>query len=207
MNTPSTIEQHSVGTRSFDPFVVEVEYPESHDDDVGESTLHYKVMSFLFQVLESFFSKDSDVTVAANLNLYYEEGNPRRYYTPDIMVAFGTRKGDRQVYKLWEEGVFPQVIFEVASSNTWKNDIGEKAEFYNAFGVEEYYLIDAERRHLPLPLMAYRRLEDRLQYVPIEKDRIFSPLLRLEIVDTGKSFRILDPATQEFLQAILTGEE
>lgn len=207
MSTPNTTLQQVNPPRSYDPFVVEAEYPESHDDDMGESSLHYKVISFLFQALTSFFAKDPHVFLAANLNLYYEEGNPRRYYTPDIMVAFGAPKGDRQVYKLWEEGVFPQVVFEVASERTWKNDIGEKAEFYDAFGAEEYYLIDAERRYLPLPLMAYRRIDGRLQYIPLKDGRIFSPLLSLEVVDTGKSFRLFDPSTGQFVQAILTGEE
>ncbi len=207
MNTQFTTDPQSVGIRPVTSFRDEVRYPESHADDMGESTLHYALISYLFHTLRSFYFNDPDVLIAANLNLYYEEGNPNKYFTPDVMVLFGTPKGDRQVYKLWEERVFPQVVFEVASGRTWKNDIGEKAEFYDAFGAAEYYLIDAERRYLPLPLMAYRRLEGRLQYVPLENDRIFSPLLNLEIVDTGKAFRLYDPAAQAFLQAILTGEE
>jgi len=206
MNTQTTTEQQVIGARSSGPFSEEVQYPESHDDDMGESSFHQKLIWYFFGALESLFLKSSDVLVTSNMNLYYEEGNPSRYYTPDVAISFGASKGDRHVYKLWVEGVFPQVIFEVASGRTWKNDIGEKAEFYDAFGAEEYYLIDAERRYLPLPLMAYRRVEGRLQYVPLNDDRIFSPLLNLEIVNTGKSFRLFDPATQEFLQAVLTGE-
>ncbi len=206
MNTQTTIKEQRVEPGTLRPFRDEVHYPESHDDDMGESSFHYNLMSYLCHALKSFFAQDHDVTVAANLNLYYEEGNPRRYYTPDVMVSFGVRKGDRQVYKLWQENVFPQVVFEIASGRTWKNDIGEKSEFYSQFGAEEYYLLDAERKYLPLPLMAYRRRDDRLQYIPLEENRILSPLLGLEIVDTGKSFRLFDPQTREFLQAILTGE-
>jgi len=207
MNTQTSSELQNIVPRPLGLFGDEVYYPESHEDDMGDSTLHYALISYLFQALRSFFSSDSNVLIAANLNLYFEEGNPQRYYTPDILVSFGTAKGDRQVYKLWEEKVFPQVIFEVASSRTWKNDIGEKVEFYDAFGVDEYYLIDAERKYLPMPLMAYRRREGRLQYVPLDDDRIYSELLRLEIVNTGKSFRLFNPETKEFLQAVLTGEE
>lgn len=185
----------------------EIYYPESHFDDLGESIFHYKLVSYLFYVLNSFFLGRNDVLVAANLNIYYEEGNPQKYYTPDLMIAFGVKKHPRQVYKLWDEGVFPQVVFDIASERTWKNDIGDKSEFYGYFGTEEYYLLDAERQYLPLPLMAYRRREERLKYIPFEGDRIFSPLLKLEIVDTGKSFRLFNPRTKEFLQAVLTGEE
>lgn len=207
MNTQTTIEEQSVEPGILRPFQEEVHYPESHDDDMGESTFHQKLIWYLFGALESFFAKRDDVLVASNLNLYYEEGNPRRYFTPDIMVSFGPRKGDRQVYKLWQENVFPQVVFEIASGRTWKNDIGDKSEFYSDFGTEEYYLIDPERKYLPLPLMAYRRRDDRLQYVALEGDRIFSALLGLDIVDTGKSFRLFNPKTGEFLHAVLTGEE
>lgn len=208
MNTQTTIETENVKTDKLTyPFRDEICYPESHDDDMGESALHYKILAYLFCALDAYFSTNSDVNIAANMNLYYEKGNPYKYYTPDLMITFGTVKRQRQVYKLWEEKVFPQVIFEVASERTWKSDIGEKSEFYAEFGTEEYYLLDPEREYLPLPLMAYRRQEDRLRYVQLENDRIFSPLLNLEIIDTGKSFRLFDPQKKEFLQAVLTGED
>ena len=206
MNTQTTIEAENVKTIKLRPFRDEVHYPESHDDDMGESALHHKLLSVFFFLLEAHLSANSDVAVAANMNLYYEEGNPYKYYTPDLMIAFGAKKYHRQVYKLWEEKVFPQVVFEIASERTWKNDIGEKSEFYAQFGTQEYYLLDPEREFLPLPLMAYRRQDDRLRYIQLEENRILSPLLNLEIVDTGKSFRLFDPETKEFLQALLTGE-
>lgn len=207
MDVQTTIETRKNPATQSRLFRGNIHYPESHADDMGESSFHYKVISYLFSVLDSYLANRSDVTVAANMNLYYEEGEPRNYYTPDVMIVFGAEKRDRQVYKLWEETVFPQVVFEIASQRTWKNDIGEKSEFYAYFGTEEYYLIDAERKYLPLPLMAYRREEGRLRYIPLEENRIFSPLLNLEIVDTGKSFRLFDPKEQKFLQAVLTGEE
>lgn len=207
MNIQTTVESENIRTVKLHPFRDEVYYPESHDDDMGESALHHKLLSFFFFLLEAHFSANSAVTIAANMNLYYEAGNSYKYYTPDLMVAFGAKKYHRQVYKLWEEKVFPQVVFEIASETTWKNDIGEKSEFYAQFGTEEYYLLDPEREFLPLPLMAYRRQDNRLRYVQFENNRVLSPLLNLEIIDTGKSFRLFNPQTQEFLQALLTGEE
>jgi len=78
---------------------------------------------------------------------------------------------------------------------------------YARLGAEEYYLLDPEREYLPSPLMAFRRDNGRLMSVNIEDNRVFSPLLNLEIVDTGKSFRLFNPKSQEFLQTVLTGEE
>lgn len=54
--------------------------------------------------------------------------------------------------------------------------------------------------------MAFRRENGRLVSVNIDNSRIFSPLLKLEIADNGKSFRLYTPNTNEFLQAVLTGE-
>ncbi len=207
MTNQAIIDVERIGLITTPVFSENLHYPESHDDDMGESSLHNKLINYIFSVLNSFFAKNNAITIAANLNLYYEEGNPRKYFTPDIMISFGAGKSERQAYKLWEENVFPQVVFEIASEHTWKNDIGDKSEFYSRFGTEEYYLIDPERKYLPLPLMAYGREDERLKYVPHQDNRIFSPLLGLEIVDTGKSFRLFDPKTQEFLQAVLTGEE
>ncbi len=203
MNTRSTTNLETVEMIKLRPFRDEIHYPESHDDDMGESALHHKLLSVFFFLLEAHFSANSDIAIAANMNLYYEEGNPYKYYTPDLMIAFGAEKRDREVYKLWEEKVFPQVVFEIASERTWKNDIGEKSEFYAQFGTEEYYLLDPEREFLPLPLMAYRRQEGKLRYVQLESNRVFSPLLNLEIVDTGEAFRLFNSDTQEFLQAII----
>ena len=207
MNTRTTTETENRQALKSHLFPNEVYYPESHDDDMGESSFHYNLSTYFFAALKEFFAARSDVAIAANMNLYYEKGNPQKYYTPDLVVAFGAEKRERRVYKLWEEEVFPQVVFEIASERTWKNDIGEKSEFYGYLGTEEYYLLDAERIYLPLPLMAYRRQGKRLRYMPLEEDRVFSLLLNLEIVDTGKSFRLFNPDKKEFLQAIITGEE
>lgn len=183
----------------------EIFYPESHEDDMGESSIHYKLISYFFNALQVFFIKQSDVFIAANLNLYYREGTPRNYYTPDVMIAFGVPNYNRTVYKLWEEKQFPQVIFEVASHTTWKTDISDKVEDYGRLGAEEYYLLDPENAYLPLPLMAYRRDETgRLRLVMTENNRVLSPRLNLEIVWENERFRLFDPTNQEFL---LTTEE
>jgi Uma2 family endonuclease len=181
----------------------EIIYPEQRLTDMGETFLHYELLAYLWNALKVHLQGRTDIFFAANMNLYYEEGNPRVYYTPDLMICFGVENRPRKVYKLWEDGGFPQVVFEIASDRTWKNDISDKYEAYAEMGVEEYYLLDSERIYLPLPLMAYQRANERLKYVPTQNDRIFSPRLGLEIVDTGKEFRLFNPASNEFLKTPL----
>jgi Uma2 family endonuclease len=178
----------------------EIFYPESHEDDMGESSLHYKLVSYIFNALSLFLANQTNVFIAANMNLYYQKGNAKKYYTPDVFVAFGVESRDRQVYKLWEESVFPQVVFEIASERTWKNDVSDKYDFYQQRGAEEYYLLDPERRFLPSPLMAYKRKDGRLRLAIAKKNRVLSETLGLEIVDTGEMIRLFNPKQKEFLR-------
>ena len=182
------------------------EYPAELEKEIGETAFHYKLAAMLFTLLEQFFAERNDVVVAANQMVYYEKRNPKKWLAPDIFVCFGVENKLRRTFKTWNEGVFPQVVFEIASDSTYENDLGGKRLDYARLGVEEYYLLDAERDYLPSSLMAFHREKGRLLSANVENSRVFSPLLNLEIVDSGKSFRLFDPNTKEFLQAIITGE-
>jgi Uma2 family endonuclease len=185
----------------------EIIYPEQRETDMGETLLHYALASYIWNALTHFFNEREDVLVAANMNLYYEEGNPYKWFAPDVLVALGVRNHNQKVYKLWQELIFPQVIFEIASDRTYKHDWHvEKFRFYEQLGAEEYYLLDAERLYLPSPLMAFRRQNGRLAQVEIEKDRIYSPHLGLEIVQTEQSFRFFNQANQKFLRTLEEAE-
>lgn len=177
----------------------EIIYPEQRETDMGETLFHYKLISYFWNALTTFFVEREDVFIAANMNLYYEEGTPQKWYAPDIFVAFGTENYPRSSYRVWQEGIFPQVVFEVASDRTWDKDIGEKYKFYQDFGVEEYYILDPEFMFLSAPMLAYHRWENRLLSVNVENNRVLSPLLSLEIVRLGRDFRLFNPQTNEFL--------
>ena len=209
MNTQTTNEVKNLSSTIYPEVNIEMEevyYPSEIEGEMGETAIHYKIISLFYTLLESFFAARKDITVAANLMVYYEERNPKKWLAPDVYVCFGAENKLRRTFKIWEEGVFPQVIFEVASDSTFENDLGGKRLDYARLGVEEYYLLDPERQYLPSPLMAFRRDNGRLLSVNFENNRVHSPLLNLEIVDTGKSFRLFDPSEQKFLQAVLTGE-
>ncbi len=181
-------------------------YPAELEKEMGETGLHYKLASLFYALLEQFFAEQNNVAVAANQMIYYEKREPKKWLAPDVFVCFDVENKMRRVFKTWQEGVFPQVVFEIASASTFENDLGGKRLDYARLGVEEYYLLDPERDYLPSPLMAFRRDKGRLVSKNVENNRVFSQLLKLEIVDTGKSFRLFDPESKEFLQAVLTGE-
>lgn len=184
----------------------EIFYPEQRTDDMGETSIHIKLIADFLNILKLYFKNREDVFLSGNMNLYYEEGNPKKWYAPDLLVAFGVPNRERSSYQVWKEKVFPQVIFEVASGSTWKEDVGEKYEIYELFGVEEYYILDPELARLPAPLMAFHRQGERLLAAPVNDDRIFSPRLGLEIVRTANNFRLFNPQTNEFLRTLEESE-
>ncbi len=177
-------------------------YPEQREDDMGETSFHYKLIADLMQMLRVFFQKRDDVFLTSNMNLYYVEGNPDKWLAPDILAAFNVPNYDRRVYKLWEEKIFPQVVFEIASDRTWKKDIGEKLALYEDLGAEEYYILDCEFKYLPEPMTAFHRHGEKLLQENVGDNRILSSNLGLEIVQAEKIFRLFDPEKNEFLRTL-----
>ena len=80
--------------------------------------------------------------MSGDLLIYYEQGNPRKCVAPDVFVVKGAPDHRRMIYKLWEEPKAPDFVLEVASRNTWKEDLGPKRATYAAMGVREYWLFD-----------------------------------------------------------------
>ena len=65
------------------------------------------------------------------------------------MVAFGRPTGHRGSYRQWdEEGIAPQVVFEILSPGNRSAELPAKLAFYDRHGVEEYYLYDPEEVEL-----------------------------------------------------------
>jgi hypothetical protein len=66
------------------------------------------------------------VYVSGNLLIYPEEGNNLRHVAPDCFVTLDCDPGFRRTYKVWEEGKPPDVVFEVTSSSTRRQDEFDK---------------------------------------------------------------------------------
>jgi len=103
--------------------VAKIHYPESDGKPMGETDAHIAQILDLRFSLGRFFRNDSQVYVAADLLLYYVEGDPKEFVVPDVFVARGVLKRERRVYKLWEEGRAPDVVFEITSASTRREDL------------------------------------------------------------------------------------
>jgi hypothetical protein len=66
-----------------------------------------------------------------------------------VLVAFGRPKGDRSSYLQWDEdGIAPQVVFEILSPGNTIAMMLRKFRFYERYNVEEYYLYDPDSGEL-----------------------------------------------------------
>ena len=108
--------------------------------------------------------------MSGDLLIYYEEGNPKKRVAPDVFVVFGAPKRKRMMYKLWEEPKAPDFVLEVASQNTWRQDVGPKRALYAELGIREYWLFDPRNEYWDPPLQgltlrdgAYRPLSARIE--------------------------------------------
>lgn len=176
----------------------ELYYPESDGKHIGETAHHVKLLTNLYQILETFFLDKKDICVIADMMFYYEKGNTRKSIAPDVMVVKGVHKNPRRVFKLWEEKT-PAVVFEISSRGTWRDDLQKKYFLYQEFGVKEYYIFDPEYDYLRDGLVAHRLINGEFEDIKLKEGRIFSPSLGLEIVDTGETLRLFNPETNKFL--------
>ena len=108
-----------------------VEYPTSDGKPMAETDVHRKDMVDLIATLDDYFATDPQVYVSGNLLLFYEEGNRRKHIAPDVLVVRGVPKLPlRKYYLLWEEGQGPDLVIELTSKTTRREDREKKLVLY-----------------------------------------------------------------------------
>jgi Uma2 family endonuclease len=152
-----------------------IEYPDSDGRPMAENTLQFEWIVTLNGGVEALYRDDPNVFVAGDLLWYPVEGKPTLRTAPDVMVVFGRPKGYRGSYQQWnEEGIAPQVVFEVLSPGNRAGEMERKFQIYDCQGVEEYYIYDPERGDL----VGWRRVGDDLELIP-EMMGFVSPWLKI----------------------------
>ena len=161
-------------------FDQDIYYPESDGRPMAESDLHRNLMFRIIHLLQHFFA-GKRVYVSGNLLIYYQQGNPRKSVAPDCFVVWDVEPRLRLIYKLWEEKKAPQVVFEISSKSTQREDFTKKMRVYAQLGVQEYYIYDPTSEYLDPPLAAYELVDGA--FVPMQPitevvrlgDWIFAP--------------------------------
>jgi Uma2 family endonuclease len=126
-----------------------ITYPESDGKPMADNSVQFRYITTIEGNLEILFQDDPDVFIAGDMFWYPVEDNNQIRAAPDVMVVFGRPKGDRGSYLQWREGgITPQVVFEILSPGNTKAEMEGKFNFYERYGVEEYYLYDPEKGRL-----------------------------------------------------------
>ena len=180
-------------------------YPSSDGLPLAENDWQLKAILDAVGVLKIRYRDRSDIYVSGDLLIYYEEGNPRKSVAPDVFVVFGAAKHNRNVYKLWEEPKAPDFVLEVASENTWREDLGRKRALYAELGVREYWLFDPKDEYFDPPLQGLVLSEGAYRLLPAVVDgaarTIRSEVLGLELRAEGGVLRFWDIATGQYLKS------
>jgi Uma2 family endonuclease len=160
----------------------EIVYPSSDGKPMADNTLQFRWIVTIEGGLEAVFRHDPDVFIAGDLLWYPVEGETKISVAPDVLVALGRPKGDRLSYKQWEEGnIAPQVVFEVLLQNNSVLEMEEKRDFYEEYGVEEYYLYDPYK----FKLLGWRRAGETLRKIRQMQGWV-SPLLKIRFEIDGE---------------------
>jgi Uma2 family endonuclease len=179
----------------------EVIYPDSDGQPMADNTKQFRWIVTVKENLEWLFANTPDVFIAGDLLWYPVEGDNKTRVAPDAMVVFGRAKGDRGSYKQWEEdNIAPQVVFEILSPGNTLTEMGQKLEFYDRYGVEEYYLYDPDR----IDLSGWLRNENRLSTIENMQGWV-SPSLGIRFEIHQHDLEIFDPNGQLFLTYVELG--
>lgn len=185
-------------TTTMSPVRKPIVYPESDGLPMAENTRQFDYITLIKGGLDIVFADREDVFVSGDLFWYPVEGNNKLCTAPDTMVAFGRPKGSRGSYQQWlEDDIAPQVVFEVLSPGNRPAEMQAKFEFYDRYGVEEYYVYDPDRGLLT----GYLRDGDHLQRIPNADGRT-SPRLGVRMQLKEIDLELFGPDGRRFLNVI-----
>lgn len=179
----------------------EVVYPDSDGQPMAENTIQFRWIQTIQGNLDIVYRSTPGVFVAGDHLIYPVEGNPAICMAPDVYVAFGRPKKDRGSYKVWEEdGVFPQVVFEIRSPSNRQREMVEKYLFYDEYGADEYYDYDPDRNRL----RAYVRARGGLEELD-ETNNWVSPRLGVRFDTSGPELILYRADGRRFLTVVELG--
>jgi Uma2 family endonuclease len=177
-------------------------YPDSDGKPMADNTKQFEWIVTIKENIELLYADDPTVFVAGDLLWYPVEGEPTICLAPDTLVAFTRPKGYRGSYKQWQENqVAPQVVFEILSPTNRKSERAKKLEFYNRYGVQEYYEYDPDR----IKLLGWQRQAGALRPIdPIQN--WVSPHLHIRFVLTPETLELYRPDGKRFLTFVELGQ-
>ena len=163
-------------------------------------------------ILEAYFLNQGRTDVLVNGEGYLCFSRRNLTVVPDCVVAFGVDPEaitENNGYVISEVGKPPDLVLEVASASTGKQDYEVKPGIYASMGVTEYWRFDRTGgRYHDAPLGGDRLVDG--VYLPVElttdKDGVIwghSQVLGLEVCWDNGRLRFYDPVAREYLPDLI----
>ena len=118
-----------------------------------------------------------------NVDIYLSQ---KEHYKPDVSVILNTEIID------WHGAIHgaPDLVVEVLSESTKKNDFGVKKDAYEKYGVKEYWIVDPENRSIKVYHLIEGKFKISDEYqVNGDKTEIKVSIFDDLIVDIRKIFK------------------
>ena len=190
----ATIPTRTVSSRETS---AEIYYPDGDGKPMAESDLHRGEMFNCIDGLQYFFYGRNDVYVAGNNFLYYRQGIPRLFVSPDCYVVFRRWSLSRaNPTKSWEEqaATCRPCVIEITSDSTRNDDLERKFNLYqDVLLIPEYIMFDPNADYIGTRLTVYaaRHYRAMSQSSRIANGRLHSEQLGLDLFVQGESFAFL----------------
>jgi hypothetical protein len=155
-----------------------VYYPAETLPKMGATFVHFWAV-FEWVGLVRDWMNPADL-VTSDILLYYDEGDPMCFVAPDLVVGLGqARTPPPRSLFLWEDDeTVPEVLGEVLSESSVRNDLVTKLQLYEAWGVREYFIYDPEAAYLQPGLRGFRLIRGRLRELKLQRGRLWSRYLQ-----------------------------
>ncbi|MEJ7729261.1 MAG: Uma2 family endonuclease [Polyangiaceae bacterium] len=164
------------------------------DEDVGESILHKLIIELLRPLVERWLAaRGTPGFVGADQFIYWVQYAPTRCVAPDVYVLPGVPvDAEVKAWKVWETGVVPSFVLEVASDD-FRKDYQETPVRYADLGVRELVVFD------PLAASSPERVRWQVfRHVPPEG---------LSVVERSDGDRVRSEELGCWLRAVGSGAE
>jgi Uma2 family endonuclease len=117
-----------------------------YDDGVPMETERHRLQTeLLINSLKPWLEQHGGGYVSGNMFFYFNAEHLRHqdFKGPDVFVVKDVSNVERKSWVIWEEGNPPDIVIELLSENTAKEDKGDKKSVYqNRLRVAEYYWFD-----------------------------------------------------------------
>ena len=188
--------------------LTDIVYPESDGMPLADGEFQSPLFREIVATLETYFNNQPNTHVNGNTFIYYQEGNPQRWVSPDCYVVFDISLESierNNTYRIWEVGKSPDFVLEIGSPSTATTDLISKRELYAALEIDEYWRHDATGgRFYREPLVGERLVEGEYRRLELEREpggmvRGHSAALGLDLCWDDGRLRFYDPVAGRWL--------